>query len=293
MAMMPSPDVGVDYASELFIVGDTRGAAMVCDRLLGANQNDLNSWLLRAVIARSMGDKDALAKALKSGNVAASNQLAVLRHAAGDAAATTRPVDVPDDVPLPDPDETLAMLARTHQPELLAAYAPVANGIVWMKLYFGEGALVAGQSMNWIKSIADLGGDANSAAAERLTGWAMLVAGNKDDAQETPAAGRHRCACGPRADPTRRQYPQGPRGGRRPGARRSQKIRPGLLAQSSARRSRHAVFASSPVPIPPRSTRSWRPIPRIGCTSSISPIAFICSASSRSKVALRSRSAIH
>ena len=184
MGIAPSSDVGVDYASEFLINGDPRGASVVCDRMSAQTPDDLNVWMLKLITCHALGDKDAFAKAKASALVAASNQLANLQRAAGDATATTRPIDTAEKVNLPDPSAVLAKLSATGHSELVAAYVPVATSIAWIKLYFSEdGAAAAGQANTWIKSV-DAASTTNARLVDRLTGWAMLVAGNKEDARQ-------------------------------------------------------------------------------------------------------------
>jgi hypothetical protein len=92
-------------------------------------------------------------------------------------AATTRPVDDPAEVTLPDPSAELQKIA--NKPELVAEFAPVGAAIAWVKVYFDDKPGVAAQ---WIKALTAVAGENNPMLA-RLQGWAFLAAGNNDAAR--------------------------------------------------------------------------------------------------------------
>src|SRR5215212_7203300 len=103
--------------------------------------------------------------------------MAMLRQQAGDKSATTRPVDAEGEAPLPDPDADLKFIAA-NKPELAGAYATVAGGMAWLKIYFQE---QPAQAQPFIRAVASVLGESNEVVA-RLQGWSFLIAGNQDDA---------------------------------------------------------------------------------------------------------------
>jgi tetratricopeptide (TPR) repeat protein len=186
MGITPAPEVGLDYGAELFIAGDTRGAAVVADRLTTSNPDDLNAWMLKLIIAKQSGQKEILAQTLGRTVLALTNRLAMIRQAAGDTTATTRPIDFAGELTLPDPAADMQRLAK--QPQLLQQYAQVAAAIAWIKIYFEE---KPGQVVGLVKAVASAMGESNEVVA-RLQGWSFLIAGNKDDARvKLTAAAEH------------------------------------------------------------------------------------------------------
>jgi tetratricopeptide (TPR) repeat protein len=179
LGITPPNDVGVDYASQLFISGKPREAAQVAGQLTNTNPDDLNAWLLKLVLARGMDNKEVLAQTIKQSTIAATNRLATIRKEAGDAGATTRPIESPEDVALPDPNADLQFLANAKRPDLIQQYVPVAAGVAWLKIYFEE---KPAQAVPFVRAVAGVMGEGNELVA-RLQGWSFLIAGNKDDAK--------------------------------------------------------------------------------------------------------------
>ena len=177
MGMPPPPDVGVDFASELFISGEGRAAAQIVDQITRQDPDELNAWLLKLTLARSAGDKELLATTSRQATVALTNRMATLRQQAGDSAATTRPVDAEGEATLPDPIADLQFIGGA-KPEMTGAYATVASGLAWLKIYFEEKPVVA---QPYIKAAASVMGEGSEIVA-RLQGWSFLIAGNNDDA---------------------------------------------------------------------------------------------------------------
>jgi hypothetical protein len=66
MGMTPANDIGIDYAAEVFISGDTKGAVNIATSLTQKDPDDLNAWLLRLILAKNSGDKAAVEAATKS-----------------------------------------------------------------------------------------------------------------------------------------------------------------------------------------------------------------------------------
>ncbi|HYO07769.1 MAG TPA: hypothetical protein VER17_02250, partial [Tepidisphaeraceae bacterium] len=179
LGVAPPADVGVDYAAITYLGGDPRGAAVVTDRLLQQNPQDLNAWTMRLILARASGDKDELARAIKQANVAVANYLALIRKASGDEAATTQPIDTPAEVALPDPAVEIQRLAGQDRQDLVRQYVPVLANVAWMKIYFEDNP---GAAVPWTRALSAVV-PANDVALTRLQGWSYLAAGNADEAR--------------------------------------------------------------------------------------------------------------
>jgi tetratricopeptide (TPR) repeat protein len=188
LGMTPPNDIGVDYASELFINGDAKNASTVAEQLTKTNPDDLNAWLLRLILAKSAGDKGVLDTTIKQATIALTNRLAAIRKATGDAGATTRPIDSADPVLLPDPSLDVQRIKAAGRADLMQQFLPAAGGIAWLKIYFEN---KPAQALPWIKAMASVSGEKDDVVA-RLQGWAYLKVGNKDEAKATlsPVADR-------------------------------------------------------------------------------------------------------
>jgi tetratricopeptide (TPR) repeat protein len=178
MGIAPPSDVGVDYAAQLFISGDARRAQLVADQLTKTDPNDVDAWMMRLVLARAAGNKEETESLLRQMQIAIANRFAMLRQAAGDKAATTRPVDAGEGA-LPDPAEEVKYLSSAKPDLVMSQFAPLASATAWAKVYFAQ---KPGEAVPWIKTLASLVGEDNVMVA-RLQGWAFLAAGNRDDAK--------------------------------------------------------------------------------------------------------------
>src|SRR5829696_4999634 len=103
----------------------------------------------------------------------------MIKQAAGDKTATTRPIDAPEDVQLPDPNLEIQRLAEQKRGDLVAQYAPVVAGVAWMQIYFEEKPAAA---VPWLRALSSVA-PPNDEVLARLQGWSFLVAGNKDEAK--------------------------------------------------------------------------------------------------------------
>jgi tetratricopeptide (TPR) repeat protein len=178
MGITPAPDVGVDYASQLFISGEAKAAMQVVDQLTTTNPDDLNAWLLKLILVRQSGDKALQEQSLHKATIALTNRIATINKSAGNTTATTRPIDFAGEVPLPDPVADMQLI-NANNPDLATQYAPVAAGMAWMKIYFEE---KPAQAQPFIKAVSDFMGEGYEVVA-RMQGWSYLVAGNPDDAR--------------------------------------------------------------------------------------------------------------
>ena len=178
MGLVPGADLGVDFASELFISGDTKQALGLMEQVTNANPDDLNAWLLKLIVARNAGNKELQTQTIQKAHVALTNRMALLAKQAGSTTATTRPMDFTGEVPLPDPMADLALIQQ-NKPDLVQQYAPVAGGMAWLKVFFEE---KPAQAVPFTNAVAKAIGEGHEVTA-RLQGWQYLVAGNNDEAR--------------------------------------------------------------------------------------------------------------
>src|SRR5205823_354356 len=107
------------------------------------------------------------------------NRLALIRKAAGDSTATTRPVDSPDPVVFTDPTEDAKRIGAAGRKDLAEQFVPAAGGVAFLKIYFED---KPAQALPWVRAMTALVGE-NDDVVQRLMGWSYLKAGNKDDAR--------------------------------------------------------------------------------------------------------------
>jgi tetratricopeptide (TPR) repeat protein len=169
----PGRQAVADYAAEVFIGGDAKSADMIAGKIASLDPESLNAWLLKLIADKSMGDKDTLTVTSRQAQIALTNRLAELRRAAGDATATTRPVDPNGDVPVVDVAADLAKLQKANQPALLSQFATVAQTMSWIKIYFDDKPADADP---WINAMAKVV-PADDAGLARLQGWQLMKEG--------------------------------------------------------------------------------------------------------------------
>ncbi|HEV2294546.1 MAG TPA: hypothetical protein VGR35_11880 [Tepidisphaeraceae bacterium] len=180
--MLPSPRELIDYAAQAYIAGELEGAETLLGSLLGAQPENIEAWLLRLIVARGSGDKEATERVGNQAATAIANRLAEIRRAAGDEAATTQPLEpAPAEAQWPEPAATLERVkaAAVDRPELLEAFADAALSAAWFKLYFEE---KPNEAQPWIEVLRGLLIEGSQTLA-RLEGWAFLLSDKRDEAR--------------------------------------------------------------------------------------------------------------
>ncbi|HEX8522822.1 MAG TPA: hypothetical protein VF669_11235 [Tepidisphaeraceae bacterium] len=170
----PGRETVVDFACLIFMSGDAKTADGIVTRITTAEPDSINAWLLRLIIARSANDKEGLGVISRQAGIALTNRLAMLRRAAGDATATTRPVEPTGEVPSVDVPANLAALQRANNPDLVEQFGVVAQTMAWIKIYFEEKPADAEPWINALSRIVPQ----NDPTVARLQGWQMLRANN-------------------------------------------------------------------------------------------------------------------
>jgi hypothetical protein len=139
----------------------------------------IDGWLLRLIVSRASGDKEAADLVVKKTAVAITNELARWRQAAGDTAATTQPLDPPADAQWPDPAALQKLAADSNKPAVKESLASAALYVAWFKLYFQEKPDEAQPWINLLKTqLVE-----ESQIVARLEGWSLLLAGKADEAR--------------------------------------------------------------------------------------------------------------
>jgi tetratricopeptide (TPR) repeat protein len=175
----PGRETVVDYAAEIYIGGDPKNADGIAQRITGADTDSLNAWLLRLIVTRAMGDKEALGVVSRQTAISLTNRLAMMKRGAGDATATTQPVDATGEVPAVDVTAELNRFQKANNPQLIDQFTVIAQTMAWVKIYFDE---KPADAEPWIQALARLV-PANDPGLVRLQGWQLLKAGNKAGAK--------------------------------------------------------------------------------------------------------------
>ncbi len=178
----PSQQELIHYAAQAYIGGETKGAEMLLSSLLQVQPDNIEAWLLRLIVTRAGGDKEAIELVRKQAATAITNRLADIRRAAGEEGATTQPLDAPAEPRWPDPAAALERVKRadaTDEPGLLAEFADAALWAAWFKLYFEE---KPDEAQPWIDALRGLLVEESQTIA-RLEGWAFLLGDKPDEAR--------------------------------------------------------------------------------------------------------------
>ena len=172
-----------NYAAELLIVGDDRGAAGIMAKQLERNATDAETWFLTLLAERKMKDRYAQLRA--SAMIGLLNRVAEVRKAAGIDQATTRPLATDELViAVPDFSGDVALIKKAA-PAVRAGYAESLVDLVWLLIYHDERFADAAPLIGVIKAISP----EDTALAARLEGWSLLRAGKTDEARVRLQAG--------------------------------------------------------------------------------------------------------
>jgi hypothetical protein len=175
----PTESELLDYAAAAFLGGETKMADGLLASFLEAVPGSIDGWLLRLIVARGSGDKEAIDRISKQTAVAITNELARLRQSAGETAATTQPLDGSADAQWPDPAALQKLAADSKKETVKESLAAAALYVAWFKIYFQEKPDEAQPWINLLKSqLVE-----NSQTVARLEGWSLLLAGKADEAR--------------------------------------------------------------------------------------------------------------
>jgi tetratricopeptide (TPR) repeat protein len=177
------PDFAIAYASELYLMDQPQMrtvARTIADTMLKQNPGDVESLLLRWMIERSNGEKEAAAKTQRQLVIAALNRVLGLRQQLGvtGPGATTRPVESPDAPAVPDLSEDLAKLKDPKFAELVEPYTQAVTDLAWYLVAVGNQPADTTKLMPVVKGLLS----ENDPVAVRIEGWTYLVQEQYDQA---------------------------------------------------------------------------------------------------------------
>jgi tetratricopeptide (TPR) repeat protein len=142
-ALHPDTAFALGAASELFIANHTKEAGNLIAAYIKAFPDDVDGRFLQLAITKyavGLDPKDgdaqsANATALRETAIALTDRLQEIRAAAGDATATTRPIDSPTEGTLPDLSDDVSRLKSAGKADLTASYVQAAASLTWFDLY--------------------------------------------------------------------------------------------------------------------------------------------------------------
>ena len=164
-----------DYAAELLIAGQDRGAAEIGSKLLGRNSSDPGAWFLTLLAEQGMKDRIELVK--KNALIGILNHVAIARSAIGVREATTQPLGS-DIVSFPDVSGDTQLLEKTS-PQQRSDYVSAIADLTWLLVYHDD---KLAQSAPFIKVLETAAADDTDLLA-RLHGWVLLKSGKIEEAR--------------------------------------------------------------------------------------------------------------
>jgi tetratricopeptide (TPR) repeat protein len=176
-------EFAVGYASELFMMFQPQlltATKPITDFLLKQDPGDVEALLIRWLAEKGVGDKDATAKSQQQIVNAAMNRLAVLRGQLGvtGQGATTRPIESPEPLALPELSEDLARLKNDTYAALRQPYAQAVTDLAWYLVYVAN---KPDEAAKLLPSLKELLSDKNPVIV-RIEGWIFLAKDQPDQA---------------------------------------------------------------------------------------------------------------
>jgi hypothetical protein len=106
------------------------------------------------------------------------NRLQDIRKLSGDETATTRPIDSPDDVVLPDMSDDPIRLRADRARDIIAPYNATLSSLAWINLYYRHDANAAAPLIDALSKLVS----ADDVTLQRLRAWSQYVSGDAKDA---------------------------------------------------------------------------------------------------------------
>jgi tetratricopeptide (TPR) repeat protein len=173
------------YASELYLTGKPQllvGTRTISEQLIKQDAGDVESLLIRWLAERAPagggGDKVVLGKIQQQLINASLNRVLVLRQQLGIAGATTRPVESPEAVAIPDLSEDLAKLKDDKFATLRLPYAQAVCDFAWYLVYVANQPAEAAKLLPSLKTLLS----DKDPLVVRIEGWIFMAQGQLDQA---------------------------------------------------------------------------------------------------------------
>jgi hypothetical protein len=178
-------DLFVDYAAELYILGDTQAARGNLEQIFKTFPGDPDAEQLQLVIDRGAPDKEAYAKSKQSAGdaIRARWAAAAKQIMEGNAAApTTQPAAAPTaGEPAPDPAAVAEKVKASDDPALQGEFVSALAPVAWFELYFNERPADAQKPIEALATVLP----EDSILLRRLRGWHQMSTRQPEKARET------------------------------------------------------------------------------------------------------------
>jgi hypothetical protein len=177
-------EFALNYASNLYLSGQNQlltYSKAIVDNLIKQDLNDADSFLLRLLGERALGEKDNVAKTQQQLLNSSLNRLMVLRGKLGvtGAGATTRPVETAGALPLPgDLNEDLQKLNDDKFEDLRVPYTQAVADLAWYLAYAANQPAEAAKLLPTLKALLS----DKDPTVVRIEGWIFLDEGKADQA---------------------------------------------------------------------------------------------------------------
>jgi hypothetical protein len=174
-------EFAMGFATELCMMGQNQLLGVtkqIVDQLIKADGGDVEALLLRWIAERGLNETANAEKTQAQLINAAANRFIVVRAQLGAGGATTRPVESPDALTLPDLADDLKKLEDDKYEGLLVPYAQTLTDLAWYLTYVAEKPAEAQKLLPALKKILS---DTDPTIV-RIEGFIGLKQGQKDQA---------------------------------------------------------------------------------------------------------------
>jgi tetratricopeptide (TPR) repeat protein len=177
----PDPAFVLGTSSELLIAKHPTEARAMAGMYNVTLPDDADGWfislsVLKFQLAIFPGDQDMQADytaLIRKASIAVSNRLQSIRKVSGDATATTRPIDSPDDTVLPDLSDDPIRMKAYRARMLVAPYEASLASLAWLDLYYRRDAALAKPLIDALARVAP----DDDVTLQRLRAWQQYVGG--------------------------------------------------------------------------------------------------------------------
>ena len=180
------PEVATGAAAQLFLSARPNEARGILDRLDANGHGGYPTAVLRVLLDRHEGNKEAAEKSLGASRNTLINQLQTARAALGVQGATTQPIQGPRQA-IPELGGDVALLKDSTKPEVKGAYLQAVGDLAWFEVFFSADAPGASKLIAILSAGQDPNDKDSTAFLTRLQGWIALrqsEAGIAERAQE-------------------------------------------------------------------------------------------------------------
>jgi tetratricopeptide (TPR) repeat protein len=164
----------LNTASEMFIASQFGPAQNILDQLLANDPGNYPALVLRLLIEKRGGQKEATDKLRMTARNSLLNALATVRSRMGVKDAVTKPIDEAA-IPAPDLSEDIERVKKLTDANLKGGYLQALSDLAWFELYFNGQTTEAEKLLGLFTAMSDPTDQASSTFAARTAGWIFLT----------------------------------------------------------------------------------------------------------------------